>query len=573
MGQEIEVKNGPPPPPPSKNSNFGFIFNNDYIYEILNIILPPILDDAVMTIGDNLPQNCCYGSKSSYKLYLTDMHIPPMSVKSSVNVVGGKNYPQIHILVDFNVKVHYKLCKPEVVTCVELWPCGGEATLGMKTNTQFELQLVAGPHGGPIFHYKEFHVHLDMKKNGVCLLLKTLLDTAMPFINIFLNSFVPKALSPLTHSISSLPHNISIPGPLPIDIDWFLTAGTGSKPGALAFQGILDILLAPLNYEKAPYLPYNALPLAAKQVSKEIGLLEFTDSLVNNIIWSLSHYFKDFEFDTKENGFKVKLTLPEAPLVNFTTAPGNQAAIMTLHTQIPLKIVVTSVETAHFAFLFNTHGQLYLSLDPKDFVVLITSMTPPQPNNTKNKIQNEVENAYASIVPQINEILAAHPISLPTPSEAHNPSIIYGKGYAKILYHTKRKSGKEEQEEAVEEEKTCEEEQQEIVEEELEEETQEEEQEVGEEEESPPIPIPVVNIIDPTQVDPANVIDLAQPLKVFQGQLQQSLSPATLHLFQILWESTHAVNPEEELLPLVETGLPKGSTRSCPNLPLFSSCH
>ena len=500
--------------PSAQNSNFALAVSNELIADVLDTILPPVVYAGLSVLGPQLPQSCCYGTQGDKELYLNNMAIPPSSISTSVSVSDG---PKFDIDIDFDVTLYYKWCKAGLLACTTIFPCEGDATLGMKTKTKFDLELIAGANGGPEFTFKKFDFHLDISKKGVCFLLEGLLDTFMPFINIFLNAFLPHILGPLIHDIS-LPHNFTVPGPLPMNLDWTLTQGTGSNSSGLSFQGVLDILLKSTNYQKAPYTPTQPLPLAVDSIKDGVNTFDITDSFLNNILFTAYHHFQDFEFDTEQDGFKIKFSLPEQPIVNFTSASGNQAGILSLYThvsltKIPLKIAITSIETAHFALLFNSQGQLYLSLDPNDFVVDITSMTPPQPNATRNAIQNQIEAAWEAFVPALDETLAAHPISIPIPG-AQSPSINYFNGYARLQFTTKDESVRSREE------------------------------------------------------PNANVIDFAGPFK----KSLDALSPALSRVFAIVWESAHSLNPEEELLPFVHTGLPAGQVLGCPNIPLFGSC-
>ena len=131
---------------------------------------------------------------------------------------------------------------------------------------------------------------------------------------------------------------------------------------------------------------------------------------------------------------------------------------------------------------------------------------------------------WSSFIPQVNEALAAHPIALPAPPGAHSPEIDYYNGYAQIIFKTDRKKGEEQQE--------------------------------------------FVDIVDPAEIDPANVFDV-------EGGLQQAygdaLSPAISDILKLVWESAMNV-PEDEVLSLANNGYPKERALSCPNIPKFTGC-
>mmetsp|Transcript_38657 Transcript_38657/g.61262 ORF Transcript_38657/g.61262 Transcript_38657/m.61262 type:complete len:199 (-) Transcript_38657:41-637(-) len=188
-------------------------------------------------------------------------------------------------------------------------------------------------------------------------------------------------------------------------------------------------------------------------------------------------------------------------------------------TKLPLKVVVNSIEEFRAALLFNDQGQLYLSIDP-DMVLNITSMTPPQPNATKQYIQNQVEAAFASFIPQLNEELAANPIALPFPGVS-SPSLTYHDGYVQMQFDTHDAAF----------------------------------------DESLKYPLPAF---------PPNVIDFSG--RQMMNEYVEAAIPVATNVAKIMWESMHSENPEE-LLSYLTTGFPEDKeTLSCPALSGFSSC-
>ena len=179
------------------------------------------------------------------------------------------------------------------------------------------------------------------QKKGLCLFLSTLLDTATPILNAVANKKLPPVISQqLNSALASIPQNISLGAPSPIDLHWGLTNQSGSSIDGIGLQFVLDVLLkSPTGDKIAPFTPQPPLPGILTLLQQNQVLFDFTDSLLNNIIYSLGPKF-DKEYDFKANGFKIKLTLAKTPTVKFTnqvTGRMSVASVNFLVIQIQLR--------------------------------------------------------------------------------------------------------------------------------------------------------------------------------------------------------------------------------------------
>ena len=129
------------------------------------------------------------------------------------------------------------------------------------------------------------------------------------------------------------------------------------------------------------------------------------------------------------------------PVLSFTNLTGLESASLVLTTKIILKkdllrITAHATITTHFEVVISPSGQLTLQLDPNDFIVFIDSTVPPVTNATKTLIQNSIEDAWASSIPSVNEVLEENAIQLPQIANFNNPYIEYGNGYAALGFDT-----------------------------------------------------------------------------------------------------------------------------------------
>jgi len=213
-----------------------------------------------------------------------------------------------------------------------------------------------------------------------------------------------------------------------------MTNYSGTSIDGLGLQFVIDILIKSLGNQSGPFHPKPPLPPILTLLQQDEVSMDVTDSLVNNI-FDAYYLAVNPEWDLTTNGWKVKVNLLSSPQLYFTDGAGDDADEIIMKAKLvlskfPLHFTVTSTIISHFEIEITPQGQLFLQISPTDFVVSIDSVTPPLPNSTKNFIENQIENTWASIIPGVNQKLLEHMIQLPRVADFSDPEIIYRNGYA-----------------------------------------------------------------------------------------------------------------------------------------------
>eukprot|EP00008_Paramoeba_atlantica_P007744 CAMPEP_0201489122 /NCGR_PEP_ID=MMETSP0151_2-20130828/21035_1 /ASSEMBLY_ACC=CAM_ASM_000257 /TAXON_ID=200890 /ORGANISM="Paramoeba atlantica, Strain 621/1 / CCAP 1560/9" /LENGTH=426 /DNA_ID=CAMNT_0047874607 /DNA_START=251 /DNA_END=1531 /DNA_ORIENTATION=- len=363
---------------------------------------------------------------------IENLDIPADSIKTVGTISTTDSGALLSTATQLDLTFYYHLCQ-EIIGCDTLFFCKGDANLGVEVTTKFIIDIGSTPKGEPNITFDEFSLHLSIpSKKGLCLFLSGLLDTAVPILNDVLNIIVPNILTSAFDRINALNQTVALPD-VPFDLYWALTDQTGTSIDGIGFQLILDVLIKSLGNQPGPFYPDPALPPILTLLQQEQVTLDFTDSLLNNLIDAI-YLAENRQFSFKADGWDVKLNLESQPVISFTDGAGSDASELVFKSKAViskklLRFTVTTTITTHFAIVVTPQGLIYLVLDPDDFVVFINSIIPPVTNATKEYIQKQIENVWAAYIPTVNAILYNHSFQLPGLANFGNPELDYYNGF------------------------------------------------------------------------------------------------------------------------------------------------
>jgi len=422
------------------DSSFSLAISTVSMNQLLNVVLLPVLGDVIEEFSQKIPQSCCYAEPATNtRFYLENLAIPESSIVSMGTISSSSNGLLVSMRIQFDLTFYYKLCE-KTIGCIAILFCSGDATLGVDVNTKFVLKIAAGPNGEPLITFDQFNMHIDFPhRSGICFLINGLLDSAVPVLNIVLNKEVPHIISGELDKLNAFNQTILIPG-APFDLMWQLTNYSGTSIDGLGLQFVINVLLKSLGNQTGPYHPNPPLPPILTLLQQDEVSFDVTDSLINNILDAF-YLATQPAWSGTVSGWKVKANLLASPILYFTDGSGDEAEEIIIRaklviSKIPLHFTITTTIKSYFVLQVTPQGQLYLQLSPTNFVVNIDSATPPLTNGTKTLIENEIENAWESAIPGVNEMLMAHQIQLPRIADFSNPEIVYRNGYAYLSFDT-----------------------------------------------------------------------------------------------------------------------------------------
>jgi hypothetical protein len=422
----------------------GVAFSTETLNQLANLVIVPVVNDLLGAVGQKLPTNCCYANievKGS-RLYLEDLTIPEESIQTTADVQTSQRGVFVEMDTVFNLTFYLHLCEETFGHCDTLVRCKGFSNIQFATTARAVIDVSADPVGEPIITVNDFFLHIAAPhKVGLCDLLSIFIDTLLPLLNDGINTIAPDLINAaLAKYTSNLPQTIPFPK-RPFDFHWMVSNNTASSTAGASLMLALDVLISNMDDKPGPFFPNYTLPNALDILEGESGVgLEFSDAILNNILFA---YFsvKSPTLNTEVDGFKVEGELESPPMVEFTNLTGLDSAALVLKLKIVLKrdllrIVSHSTVTTHFEVIVSSKGVITLQLDPENFVVQIDSTVPPVTNGTKTLIEKDIEDAWASAIPSVNDGLQDHGIQLPPIADFNNPDITYGNGYAALGFDT-----------------------------------------------------------------------------------------------------------------------------------------
>ena len=305
------------------NSTLSVGVSTASLNQLLNLLVLPLIDQEIAQIGSELPQDCCY-ERDSTKMTIENLDIPADSIKTVGTISTTDSGALLSTATQLDLTFYYHLCQ-EIIGCDTLFFCKGDANLGVEVTTKFIIDIGSTPKGEPNITFDEFSLHLSIpSKKGLCLFLSGLLDTAVPILNDVLNIIVPNILTSAFDRINALNQTVALPD-VPFDLYWALTDQTGTSIDGIGFQLILDVLIKSLGNQPGPFYPDPALPPILTLLQQEQVTLDFTDSLLNNLIDAI-YLAENRQFSFKADGWDVKLNLESQPVISFTDGAGSDAS-------------------------------------------------------------------------------------------------------------------------------------------------------------------------------------------------------------------------------------------------------
>eukprot|EP00211_Chloroparvula_japonica_P003318 CAMPEP_0119127218 /NCGR_PEP_ID=MMETSP1310-20130426/5851_1 /TAXON_ID=464262 /ORGANISM="Genus nov. species nov., Strain RCC2339" /LENGTH=514 /DNA_ID=CAMNT_0007117461 /DNA_START=71 /DNA_END=1615 /DNA_ORIENTATION=+ len=422
--------------------DFGIGISTLTIEQTLNEIVLPVVDELIYVKGNALPDDCCWQDVevAGTRLYLQNINVPQESVQSLASVSGSDTGLLMDILVQFDLDFFLQLCEKLIGPCVTILFCNDDVSLHFELRIRTVLDLYADAEGKPVIAGSDFFFNLAIPdKDGLCFVLKSALDVAIPALNLVANKVLPPKLNAILEgAFANVSQTIEVKGPF--DLYWKLSNSTASSNTGQSVQMELDVINNCDGDTVAPFEPSPPMVDTITLLDQGHVLFQLTDSFLNNLIYT-AFCAKTFDFSTEANGFTIELEETQSPEMTFINSTNSSAASITLKTSVkatrfPLRVSAKVTATAHFALFVSPTGVLSFELDPNDFVVTIDSSIPPVNKGTKEKIEAAIEAAYEAQVPLINEKLANYTFQLPQIATFNDPEILYGNGYAEIAVAT-----------------------------------------------------------------------------------------------------------------------------------------